>query len=60
MTFQQLHQELHALMMSKHDARDVKLLNVGTDNPREYHWRFKTPDGEIVNVSVTKERPELP
>lgn len=35
--------------------RDVKLLNVGTNSPSEYHWRFRLPDGTIVNVSVNKE-----
>ena len=47
--------ELHVVMKAKHANKEVKLLNFGTNNPNEHHWRFRSPSGEIVNLSVTRE-----
>lgn len=49
--------ELDQLFKAKHAAKEIRLLNVGTNNPHEHHWRFRTKSGEIVNVSATKETP---
>lgn len=54
--FKQLREEFHDLLKSKHDAGILKLLNVGTDNPREHHWRFRIPNGEIITVAIQKEQ----
>lgn len=53
--FAQLQQELYALMTQKHDTRELRLLNVGTDHGREYHWRFRTPSGEIIMIRIEVE-----
>ena len=48
--------ELDAVLKAKHNNRELKLLNVGSDNRDEYHWRFRNPSGEIVSLSVTREK----
>lgn len=53
--FEELRDELHALMMFKRQARELKLLNAGTNDPREHHWRFRTSSGEIITISIEKE-----
>lgn len=48
--------EIHAFMKAKHSNKELKLLNVGSNNHDEHHWRFRSPSGEIVNLSVTREK----
>lgn len=56
MTFDQLVEELHALVQGNLAMnRRIRLLNVGTANPREHHWRFRTSLGEIVTITIEKE-----
>lgn len=48
--------ELDVLLKGKHhNTKSVRLLNVGTSNAREHHWRFRTTDGEIVTITIEKE-----
>lgn len=54
--YQALTVELHALMKAKHENKELKLLNVGTDNPDEQHWRCRTLSGEIINISMRREK----
>lgn len=53
--FKALREWLHEVMKVKADGKELVLLNVGTNNHREYHWRFRLPSGEIVNVSAERE-----
>ena len=55
--FEQLQEELHRLLKLKHEARNVKLLNVGTDHRGEHHWRFKAPSGQILTLTLEIEKP---
>lgn len=55
--FERLQEELHLLMKLKHEDRDVKLLNVGTDHSNEHHWRFRVPSGQIITLKLEKEKP---
>jgi len=48
-------QVIHQLMTLKHDARELKLLNAGTDHSGEHHWRFKTPSGQIIVLQIEVE-----
>lgn len=33
-----------------------KLISVGSDNPSEYHWRFRV-DGKVYLLSIVEEGP---
>ena len=50
-----IQKELHQLMSSKHDAHELKLLNVGTDRSGEYHWRFRVQSGQIIVLKIEVE-----
>ncbi len=52
-----LRDELYWLMKLKHDARELTLLNVGTDREGEYHWRFRTASGQIILLKMEVESP---
>ncbi len=49
---EQIREDLHQLMKRKHDARELRLLNVGTDHSGEHHWRFRTPSGQVVVLKI--------
>jgi len=49
--------EIHRLMLAKNDAKDIKLLNVSLGAQDEHHWRFRTPDGRILQISLWEEDP---
>jgi len=44
----------HRWLYRKHNTKAIKLLNVGSDNHKEYHWRFRKA-GQIFNISITLE-----
>ena len=47
---------LAELLQPLWETPDVKRLNVGSDNASEHHWRFRLPDGSVVNLSITREK----
>jgi hypothetical protein len=49
---EQIREDLHQLMTCKHGARELRLLNVGTDHNGECHWRFRTSSGKIVVLKI--------
>lgn len=46
---------LDDLLKEKHTHKTIKLLNVGSNNHREYHWRFRMPTGEILEIKLEEE-----
>lgn len=55
-TLESIEGQLGSLVRLKHDARELRLLNAGTDRPGEHHWRFVVSSGRIVMLRVEAER----
>lgn len=55
--FEKLQEALQGFMTrSCWPAQKLKMLNVGTDRPGEFHWRFRLASGEIVVLKMEIER----
>lgn len=54
--FDSLREDIDRIVKRIRATGDLKLLNVGTDRPDEHHWRFRTACGQIVMLTMERER----